>query len=468
MAELVDAQDLGSCGATCESSSLSFRTRRVNEEKIMQLNLETTEGLGRRLLIQIPAEEIDQKIDEKINKLSKTVVVDGFRPGKVPLSVIRARFGSQIRQDVVSEAIQRSFSEAIKKEHLNIAGYPSIQIKVSEDHKPLEYEAIFEVFPSVSLVGLDGVEVEQFTSVLQESDREDVLNRLRKQYMEWHEVERPAQQDDQIEIDCEGKIDGVAFEGGKAENMPLILGSKMMIPGFEEKLLGVKKGERRHLALVFPQDYHQKDYAGKEATFDVLVHKVSVPVYPAMDDEFAKKFGIQEGGMGALRGMIKKNMEREQSNILRHINKMKVMDKLLELNKILLPKSLIESEKEALYRQAMERLKNFSRTKASDHFSKDLFQKQAESRAALGILMGEAVKKYQITANPDKVKEMITDMASAYDSPEDIVNWYYSDAERLSQYELAAMEEEAVAKLLMHANIIHKTVSHAELIKMNQ
>ncbi len=434
----------------------------------MQVSVETVGSLGRCLTIEVPCEKIYSQVDMRLKEMSKTANIKGFRPGKVPMKVLKKRYGQSARQEVLSGVLQSSLSEAVLKENLKPAATPRVEIKTFEEGKPLQFTATFEVCPKIDLVGLKDVEVEQLTSEVTESDIDNLLERIRKQYTAWEEVDRSAQEKDQVIIDFEGFVDDKAFENGKAEKTPLILGSNVMIPGFEAGIIGAKASDEISVNVKFPEEYHSKEMAGKDAVFKIKVYTVSQPVLPELDDAFAKKCGVKEGGIKELRDDLRKKTELELKNILKIKNKNKVMDKLLELNKVELPQSLVDMEVDQLHRQVTEQYAKHTPTDKIPEISKDIFKDQAIRLVSLGLLIAEVVNEHDIKANLDKVRSTIGSLAAGYDHPEEIVKWYYSNQQHLAQVEMVDIEDQVVEKLLESAKIIEKKVDYDEAVRRNQ
>lgn len=314
----------------------------------MQVSVETGEGLERKLTVQVPAEKMDIEIENRLKSMQGRVKVDGFRPGKVPLKVVKQRYGSQVFQEVAGEVLQSSFRDAITQENLRPAGEPVINASSMQPGAPLEYTATFEVYPEVELKPVSELQVEAITAQIADSDVDNMLETLRKQRIVWNEVDRASADEDRLTIGFTGTIDGVAFDGGTAKDVPIVIGSGAMIPGFEEHLTGLSKGDETSFKVPFPEDYQAAELAGKEAEFAITVSKVEAPELPEINEEFAKTFGVEEGGLDRLKQDIRVNMERELSSRASAALKSSVMDKLLEANPIDVPRSIIMEEAETL------------------------------------------------------------------------------------------------------------------------
>ncbi|MEE4464290.1 trigger factor [Azotobacter chroococcum] len=428
----------------------------------MQVSVESTSALERRLTIGVPAERIETEVNKRLQQTARRAKVPGFRPGKVPMSVIRQRYEESARQEALGDLIQASFYEAVLEQKLKPAGAPSVEPKVFEKGKDLEYVATFEVYPEFEVVGLEGIAVERLQAEVAEADVDNMLEILRKQNTRYQQVEREAQDGDQLNIDFVGKIDGEAFAGGSAKGTSLVLGSGRMIEGFEAGLVGVKAGEERVLSLTFPEDYQNLDLAGKAAEFTVTVNAVSEAELPELNAEFFALFGISEPSLEAFRAEVGKNMDRELRQSIKSKVKTQVMDGLLAANPIEVPKALIENEVNRLRVQAVQQ---FGGNIKPEQLPANLFQEQARRRVALGLIVAEMVKQFEIKPDESKVKAMIEEIASAYQEPEQVVAWYYSNEQQLGEVRSVVLEEQVVDTVLQKASVTDKTVSYEEAVK---
>ncbi len=347
----------------------------------MQVSVESTSALERRMTIGVPAERIETEVTKRLQQTARRAKVPGFRPGKVPMNVIRQRYEDAARQEALGDLIQATFYEAIVEQKLNPAGAPAVEPKVFEKGKDLEYVATFEVFPEIKLAGFDGIAIERLQADVTDADLDNMLEILRKQNTRFEAVERAAENGDQLNIDFVGKIDGEAFAGGSAKGTPLVLGSGRMIPGFEEALVGVKAGEERVINPTFPADYQNLDLAGKTAEFTVTVNSVSAPQLPELNDDFFALFGIKEGGLEGFRTEVRKNMERELRQAIKSKVKNQVMEGLLAANPVEVPKALIGNEVNRLRVQAVQQ---FGGNIKPDQLPAELFEEQAKRRVGTG------------------------------------------------------------------------------------
>lgn len=428
----------------------------------MQVSVESTSALERRMTIGVPAERIETEVNKRLQQTARRAKVPGFRPGKVPMSVIRQRYEDAARQEALGDLIQATFYEAVVEQKLNPAGAPAVEPKVFEKGKDLEYVATFEVFPEFQVGGFENISVERLQAEVSDADVDNMLDILRKQNTRFEKVEREAQNGDQLNIDFVGKIDGEVFAGGSAKGTSLVLGSGRMIPGFEEALVGVKAGEERVINPTFPADYQNLDLAGKTAEFTVTVNSVAEPKLPELNEEFFAQFGIKESGLDGFRAEVKKNMERELRQAIKSKVKSQVMDGLLEGNAVEVPKALIDNEVNRLRVQAVQQ---FGGNIKPDQLPAELFTEQAKRRVLLGLIVAEVVKQNELKPDEARVRELIQEMASAYQEPEQVVAWYYKNEQQLNEVRSVVLEEQVVDTVLQKAKVTDKAVSYEEAVK---
>ncbi|MCY1516910.1 Trigger factor [compost metagenome] len=428
----------------------------------MQVSVENTSALERRMTVGVPAERIETEVNKRLQQTARRAKIPGFRPGKVPMNVIRQRYEGAARQEALSDLIQETFYEAVVEQKLNPAGAPSVEPKVFEKGKDLEYIATFEVFPEFQVAGFESVAVERLQADVKDADVDNMLEILRKQNTRFEKVEREAKNDDQLNIDFVGKVDGEAFAGGSAKGTALVLGSGRMIPGFEEGLVGAKAGEERVLELTFPADYQNLDLAGKAAEFTVTVNSVSEAKLPELNDDFFALFGIKEGGLEGFRTEVGKNMERELRQAIKSKVKNQVMDGLLAANPIEVPKALIGNEVNRLRVQAVQQ---FGGNINPEQLPAELFEEQAKRRVVLGLIVAEVVKQFELKPDEARVRELIQEMASAYQEPEQVVAWYYKNDQQLNEVRSVVLEEQVVDTVLQKAQVTDKQVSYEEAVK---
>ncbi len=428
----------------------------------MQVSVESTSALERRMTIGVPAERIETEVNKRLQQTASRAKVAGFRPGKVPMSVIRQRYESAARQEALGDLIQSTFYEAIVEQKLNPAGAPAVEPKVFEKGKDLEYVATFEIFPEFQVASFDNVEIERLQADVADSDVDNMLDILRKQNTSFENVDRAAESGDQLNIDFVGKLDGEAFAGGSAKGTALVLGSGRMIPGFEDALVGVKAGEERVITPTFPADYQNLDLAGKTAEFTVTVNSVAAPKLPELNDAFFALFGIKEGGLEGFRTEVRKNMERELRQAIKSKVKNQVMEALLAGNPVEVPKALISNEIDRLRAQAVQQ---FGSNIKADQLPAELFEEQAKRRVLLGLVVAEVVKQFDLKPDEARVREMIQEMASAYQEPEQVVSWYYKNEQQLGEVRSVVLEEQVVDTVLQKAKVTDKQVSYEEAVK---
>lgn len=408
----------------------------------MEVSIENTGGLSRRMTVQVPAERVDQEVESRIKSMSQTVRLDGFRPGKVPSKVIEQKYGKQVRLEVIDQVINSTLQEALSQEDLQPAAMPAVETVASQAGQPLEFVATFEIFPELTSSINYGFSVVRPLVDISDDDVQAMLGNLRRQRATWNEVERPASLDDQITIDFEGTIDGNAFAGNKAEKMPLVLGSNSMIAGFEDQLLDISAGDEKTLDITFPDDYPSAEVAGKASSFNVKVHSVAERVLPEIDEEFAKAFGVGEGGVQALVNEITSNMERELKGLIKSKLKSQVFDGLLTHNPLEVPNSLVESE-----------IKELQKQEGNKGLDASALQGSAEKRLKLGVIVSEIAKQNQVQLDPDRVRELIETISASYEKPEEVVQWYYGNQEMLSGIQSAVIEEQVVEWIVEHSGI---------------
>lgn len=428
----------------------------------MQVSVENTSALERRMTIGVPAERIETEVNKRLQQTARKAKIPGFRPGKVPMSVIRQRYEDGARQEALGDLIQATFYEAVVEQKLNPAGAPSVEPKTFEKGKDLEYIATFEVFPEFSVAGFESVSVERLSADVADSDLDNMLEILRKQNVRYEAADRAAANEDQLTIDFVGKIDGEAFAGGSATGTQLVLGSGRMIPGFEDGLVGAKAGEERVLNLTFPEDYQNLELAGKAAEFTVTVTSVSAPTLPELNEAFFNQFGIKEATLEGFRTEVRKNMERELRQAIKSKVKNQVMDGLLAANPIEVPKALLENEVNRLRVQAVQQ---FGGNIKPDQLPAELFEEQAKRRVELGLIVAEVVKQFELKPDEARVRELIQEMASAYQEPEQVVAWYYKNEQQMNEVRSVVLEEQVVDTVLQKASVTDKAVSYEEAVK---
>jgi trigger factor len=428
----------------------------------MQVTVETLEGLERRLNITVPAANIEDAVTAELRNIAKNRRFDGFRKGKVPLKMVAKMYGQAVRQDVLGEVMHRHFIEAIVQEKINPAGAPTFAPVENEEKQDLVFNATFEVYPEVELKGLDNIEVEKPNVEVKEEDVAEMLETLRKQQATWKEVDAAAEDGKRVTIDFVGSVDGEEFEGGKAESFPLEMGAGRMIPGFEDGIAGKTAGMEFDIDVTFPEDYHAENLKGKAAKFAIKVNKVEEQELPELNDEFVGKFGVSEGGVEGLKVEVRKNMERELKQAVKQRIKQQVLDGLVKENEIDVPKALIEQEIQTLRQQAAQRFGG--NPEAAAQLPRELFEEQAKRRVVVGLLLGEVIKSEELKADDEKVKALIEDVATAYEDPSEVVEYYQQNEEMMNSMRNVALEEQAIDALVAKAKISEKEFGFTELM----
>ena len=429
----------------------------------MQVSVEQTSELGRKITITIPSDKVEKEVNQRLNNLKGRVKIDGFRPGKVPLNVVRQRYGAQVNQEVMADEMQASYRDAVLQEKLRPASAPTIEPQNLTNGQDLTFVASFDVYPEFDLCDFSQLEVIVPTSEVTDENIDATLERLRKQRMQWSEADAACEDGNRISIDFVGKKDGVEFEGGKAEDFPLVLGDGGMIAGFEDNLLGLKAGENKTFAVTFPEDYGNSELAGKEASFDVTVKKVEQGTLPEINDEFVRAFGV-DGTVDALKAEIKKSLEAELQQQLQMQSKQAVMQLLLDNNELSLPDSMIKQEIHALRKRALENFKMETDSELPDN----LFEDEAKRRVKLGLIIGEIVTKQSIQVDSQRVSQRIQQFAAQYAEREQVIQYYTTNNQARASIESLVMEDQIVDWVLEQAVKKENKESFENIVKQRQ
>ncbi|MEO6566287.1 MAG: trigger factor [Casimicrobiaceae bacterium] len=420
----------------------------------MQSTLETLGQLERRLSVAVPVQSIEGEVEKRLARLAKTVKLPGFRPGKVPLKMVAQQYGPQVRSDVISDAVQSSFNDAVREQNLRVAGYPRIEPKTSgAADGSLEFSAVFEVYPEVTFGDMAGISIERPTVEVTPADLERTLDVLRKQRATFTSVSRGAQIGDRVTVDFTGTIDDVEFPGGQARDFAIMLGEGRMLPEFEAAVIGAATGDQKSFPLTFPADYHGKEVAGRTANFALTVKDVAEAEIPALDGKFATAFGIKSGKVEDLRAEVEANLNLELKRKLESLLKDQAMKGLRANTQLTLPKSLVDLESVQLMRRMAANLEQQGMKAADIKLTPDLFRPQAEERVALGLILGELVRKEGLQAKPEQVMSMVKDVAQTYEQPEAVVRWHFEKPERLNDFEGLAVERNVVEWVLGKAQV---------------
>ncbi|MEN9682016.1 MAG: hypothetical protein RLZZ627_1909 [Pseudomonadota bacterium] len=429
----------------------------------MQVSVEATSELSRKMTVTVSEDKISQQVNSKLQSLSGNVKIDGFRPGKVPQAVIKKRYGQQVREEVVSDLIQSSFYDAVRDEKLNPAGAPQIKANKIGEGEGLEYEATFEIIPEFVLMPLETLEVKQFTSKVEESDIDRMVDRLRDQKKSWETVDRKSKSEDRIVISFEGVHEGENFTNGKTEDFPVVIGSGQMIPGFEDKLIGLAAGEKTEFDIEFPKEYPSEKLAGNTAHFTIEVARIEEPKLPELDVDFVKSFGVASGDVAELRGDILSNMEREMTRALKNRTKSSVMDQLFDRNTLQLPEVLIQDELEELLKPYRDSARKHKQN-LDEAALKEQLSPLAKRRVALALILGKVIDAHGVKVDPSRVRQAVEEMAASYEDPEEVVRWYYADQTRLREIENMVLEDQIVDLVIGKAKTAQEAIDFQALM----
>ncbi|MCZ6641742.1 MAG: trigger factor [Gammaproteobacteria bacterium] len=430
----------------------------------MQISVETMTGLERRLTISVPSETFEGQITARLGKAANEVRLPGFRPGKVPMKEVRRRYGQAVRAEVAGELMQSSFVEAVQEEALTPAGSPNLEVVKMAPGGDFEFTATFEVFPNVEVTDLSKVEIKKPEAEITAADIDDMTERLRDQRKIWEPVERGAEDDDQVTLDFTGYLDGETFEGGSGEDLKFIVGGGQMIKDFDAGVRGQSAGSETEFDAVFPEDYRAENLQGKTATFKINIKAVEQAKLPELDEEFFTAFGIEEGGLEAFRDDILENMQREMDAAARNQIKTQVMDRLGDLHETQLPQALVHREIHILKDQMLQQMRSYGSGEDEPNLPDDFFKPQAEKRVMVGLIVNRIVETATLTADPDTVRERIEVLAQPYAEPQQVINYYYSNAEQLQQIEMAVLEDKVVDHVVAQAVVEIVQTNYADII----
>lgn len=425
----------------------------------MQVTLETTSKLERKMRISVPSEQVETRVAAKLKQAASQANIKGFRPGKVPLREVKRRFGEGIRQEVSNELMQSSFSEALQQEDVSPAGTPLIEAVSMEAGKDLEFTAIFEVFPEIQLGDFNVIKVDKPIAEITESDLDTMVRKLQEQRLDYIEVDRASKAEDRVNIDFEGFVDGESFPDGKGESADIVIGAGTMIPGFEDQLVDCSAGDEKNLELKFPEGYQAENLAGKDVIFKVKVNKVSEPKFPELDDDFFKLFNVEEGGLDAFRTEVRGNMKKELETAVKAKVKNQVLDGLIELIEVEVPKALKTDEVDRMRREAVQQFSGSENIDPSV-LPVEMFEKQAVKRVKLGLIVNAIVEQRKLKVDDDKVRAAIDNIASSYEDPGALVNFYYSNEQQMSQIKNMVLEEQVVESVIEQADVTEVDLSY--------
>jgi trigger factor len=424
--------------------------------------------LERNITVSVPVAQIEAEINSRLKKLARTARMQGFRPGHVPMKIVERQYGYQVRQEVVSDTVQKSFADAVKDQNYRVAGYPRFQpAQAADGAEKLEYTATFEVYPEVSVGDISSRKVERPVTPVGDANVGKTLETLRKQRAKYEPVQRAAREGDMVNVDFEGLIAGQPFEGNKAANFTIVLGEKRMLPAFEDAIAGMTQGETKTFPVTFPQDYHE-NLKGKTADFTVTVNQVAEPKLPELDSDFAKSLGVDSGDVDQLKREVRQNMEKEVTKRIKQQVKEQVMEALHDSASFEVPRALLDQEVGRMQQQAVEDLKQRGMTTDNLQLPADLFTERAKRRIKVGLLVAELVKKHGLQAKPEQVRKVIEDHAESFEEPQQLVRWYYQDPQRLAEVEALVLEDNVVEWALGNMKVEDKPVDFDELMGTNK
>ena len=432
----------------------------------MQVSVEKTSELSRKMTVSVPEAVVQEKMAARLKSLAREVKVDGFRPGKVPQHVVKKMFGDRIRSEISGDLINTTFNDALQDQDLRPAGHPHIQSL--DEAEGFKYTAVFEVYPEISLAGVDQLEVVRPVATVNDSDVDDMIEKLRAQKQSWRLVDRSAQEHDRVTISFSGASEDENFTDGRVEDFQVVCGSNKMIPGFEDNLAGLATGANKTFSITFPEEYGNAKLAGKAAEFEVDVIKVEEPVHPEIDEAFIKAYGIEDGSVESFRDDVRNTMERELEQALRGKLKNAVMDALYEKIQLTVPNTLVDAEVENLMKPYIETARRQKMKLEELQLPRDVFEEQARRRVALGLILGEIIQKNAIKLDSNKVRSTIEDMAKSYERPEDVVAWYYADEKRLNDVQQMVLEDKTIEWLVAQAKVSDKTISFSDTMDKHQ
>jgi trigger factor len=426
----------------------------------MDVTVETTGTLERRMRVELPLAPIEQQVDSRLKSVGRTAKIKGFRPGKVPAKVVRQRYGKQVREEVLGEVLQKSYTEAVTQQQLNPAGGPKIETE-AENGETFAFTATFEIMPDIELKDLEKIKIDKPDVTIGDEDIDDMMMNLRKQKASWEAVERKSAEGDRVVIDFAGKLKGEVFPGGEGKEYPVVLGAGQMLPDFEKGLTGVKAGEESTFKVRFPKDYHAEDMAGKKVDFEIKVHRVEGEVLPELNDEFAESFNVTEGGLEQFKKDVLENMKREADQKALTDVREQVMNGLLDSNPIDIPETLKHQEMHALQKEAMQRMG----LEDAEHAPPlDNFKEGAEKRVALGLLLRQIIVDKKITVNEEMMRTRVEEMCAGYENSEDMVNMYMSNPQVMQQIEPMVVEQQAINWIIDNGKTKDKKVSFKEFM----
>ncbi len=429
----------------------------------MQVSIEKTSELSRKMTVSLPEDMVQEKMEARYRSLAREVKIDGFRPGKVPLRVVKKMYSDRVRGEVTGDLIQSTIYKALQEQELNPVGHP--QINPTNETEGFEYTAEFEVYPEVSLERVASLEIVRTVAVIEQADHDAMVAKLRDQKKDWNDVERVSEKGDRVTINFSGVCEGENFTDGKVENFSVEIGSGNMISGFEEEVIGLETGASKTFKIIFPEDYGKKELAGKEAEFDIEMTKIETSTLPEINEEFIKTYGIKDGTVESFNADVKANMERELAQGLKGVLKNSVMDALYENIQIEVPNAAVDQEIQNLMKPYEANAKEQNMKLEDLDLPKEMFEEQAKRRVALGLLLSKVIQKNEIKVDDTKVRTTIEEMANSYERPEDVMGWYYSDETRLNEIKQMVLEDQAVEWIVDQAQVTEENVSFDDVME---
>lgn len=434
----------------------------------MQSNFESLGALKRRLDITISKDQVAEEMGTRLKRLAKKVRIHGFRPGKVPLKIVAQQYGTQVEQEILSEALQKHFYETVKAQNIRVAGFPRFENKSEKENDDGQYEfsAFFEVYPDIEIGDLHQLTIERPVVEINTDDVEKTLEILRKQQTKYEPVDRPVSLGDRVDIDYHGLIEGNSFDGGSKKNASMIVGEGKFLKSFEESIVGMVKGENKTFEIVFPQDYHNKEIAGKAVTFEVALNKVEAPRLPELNEEFAKSLGIADGDTQKMRSEVRANLEQEVVKRSRIKIKDRVMQALLDISKLDVPEVMIDQEKKRIIQETRQKFEARGVKFDDSLINPELIQNKAEYRVKLGLILSELVNKQDLKAQPEQVRKLVEESAQGYENPEEVIKWHYASPDNLKEFEAMALEDNVVSWVLQQVTVVDKAMTFDQLMEI--
>ncbi len=418
----------------------------------MQVSVETIGNIDRKMTVAVPAAQVDQEVEKRLKSMAGRVRIDGFRPGKVPFTVVKKRYGESVRYEVVESLLGKTFQQAAGQENLRVAGLPDIDLKTMEAGQDLEYVATFQVYPEIIIAGVETLTIARPVAEVTDADLDKMIEIIRKQNQEWQDTDRAAQVGDMVSVDFAGTLNGEAFEGGSAQDYSVELGAGRMLKDFEEGLVGMKAGEEKIVDVAFPENYHAENLKGQTAQFKLTMNRVRESVLPVVDGEFIKKFGVEDGSVDTFRAEVRKNMQRELGNTIKAQIKQQVMDGLADLHAVDVPKALVSDEIRYIREEFSQSMGG-----SANNMPDELFAPQAERRVKLGLIVGEVIRQHNLQRDPARVDAMLENVAATYEDPQALKDYYRTNRQAMQTIEAAVMEEMIVDWVLEKATVNDET-----------